>query len=84
MKPRDFEHATGKVLNDDGSALPVNRVNIKGQTFFVSIWRASWLERLAVLFTGDVQLVVCADKHPVVAMAAGFDIIEYELPTRGG
>jgi hypothetical protein len=78
MEPIKFEHANQQLSGGNGGSLPVNKFEHDGHTYQLSIWRASIVERLAVLFTGRVQLMVRAEKHPVVAVAAGFGVREYD------
>jgi len=84
MEPINFEHANQQLSGGNGGSLPVNKFEHDGHTYQLSIWRAGIVERLAVLFTGRVQLVVRAEKHPIVAVSAGFGVREYDTrPTSG-
>ena len=44
-----------------------------GTPFIESCWRADWRERLRVLLTGRVYLMVMGTRHPPVYVAANGD-----------
>lgn len=73
MRPVDFEQANGTLTGgpaesfgteDDVSDLPVYR----DESETISCWKASFKERLRVLFTGRVWLRSASQIHPPVSV----------------
>jgi hypothetical protein len=57
--PEGWDESQGKCLG-----LPVLRVSDS----FISFWKPTWRERIALLFGAKVQLTVVAAGHPPVAV----------------
>jgi hypothetical protein len=57
--------------------MPVARCEYQDGTRFIeSCWRAGWRERLRVLLTGRVYLLVMGERHPPVYVSATGDAPE--------
>lgn len=75
MKPTKVEYRNGTLTGGPGIDFGTDGdvgdllVHRSGEGKIISKWRASWRERLAVLFTGHVWLRVSADDtHPPVGL----------------
>lgn len=72
MRP-DWKIAKGLIANVNltrGDCEDLPAYQDREQGFFLSRWRLTWKERLAVLFGGSIWLYVLSAGHPPIAMAA--------------
>jgi len=88
MMPIEFKEANGTLLGGPaekyGTARSVlNLLVWKDGLEIISLWRASWRERLSVLFFGKVWLRVVAPKtHPPVSLQGKREIFELRMERR--
>lgn len=72
MLPVDFKGSNITLMAGDNKNC-VDLPAYLGEGMYVSRWKCSWRERLNVLLTGLVWLVVATHRHPPVAISGERD-----------
>jgi len=67
-----------KTAAEDVGELPV--FHNPGQCLFLSRWKATWRERLSVLFYGTIWVAAITEEHPPIAIS-GIQYVGFITPT---
>ena len=79
MKPIKFQSVNRTMIGKNVDPLPVYH----GQGMFISRWRATWGERLSILFYGTIWVSVASDRHPPLSIT-GRQAAEFVHPEAAG